>query len=79
MKTYVLCNWHPDMHAGTCISSLDAAGVAYNPAPEHALRFKTVEEAIAFRSANVSQLTYGAHKYRVHELLPDGRLVDVEP
>jgi hypothetical protein len=79
MKTYVLCNWHPEVQQGTFVCALVAGSVTYHPTPEPAVRFDTIAEAIAHRHAIADKLTWGAHKYRVHELLPDGQLVDFEP
>jgi len=43
-----------------------------------AAKFDSIQDALAVRSM-MPHLLGGTHKYRVHELLPDGSLVDVEP
>jgi hypothetical protein len=59
-----ICGSHPKM-------------VMFHPDVEHAARFGCIDEALAFRSLMDYQLG-GTEKYRVHELLPDGRFIDVE-
>jgi hypothetical protein len=79
MKTYVLCNWHSRYEKGTFVCAMVGGSITYDPTPGPAARFGSIEEALAYRRAIANQLNFGAHKYRVHELLSDGGLVDVEP
>jgi hypothetical protein len=45
---------------------------------ERAARFDTIEDARLCRSLMPHMLGGGAERYHVHELHPDGRLVDLE-
>lgn len=76
MGRYVLCKVDPQYGAAVCI-----CGGPFPPTfdidVERAARFDSIEEALIVR-AGLPHLLGGKHKYRVHEVLPDGTIVDVE-
>jgi hypothetical protein len=76
-KVYILCKQYPEVGAVTFVCGPDPRMPTFHPTPEPAARFEEMEDALLFRSLMPHQLG-GTEKYRVHELLPDGRIIDVE-
>ena len=80
MKTFVLCQQYPQMgDAIVFVCGPSPQMPTFDPTPGPAVRFGSPEDAQAFRALMPWQLGGGPKQYRVHELLPDGSVIDVEP
>ena len=76
-REYVLLSQHPRTLAVTFVGGADPRRATLYPTRLGAARFPTVAEAMTFRGQMAEQP--GAAAYHVHELLLDGRLMNVEP
>ena len=77
VREYVLLSQHPRTLAVTFVGGVDPRRPTLHPTRVGAARFPTVGEALAFRGQMANQP--GASAYHVHQLLPDGRLMNEEP
>lgn len=76
-KVYVLAKQYPEMGGAAVFVCGDPRMPTFHPTAEPAFRFEEMEDALLYRKAMPHQLG-GTEPYRVHELLPDGRIIDVE-
>jgi hypothetical protein len=74
---YVLCKEHPQYRTVTFICGPDPKTPIHAATPEEAAKFESIKHALKHRSAMPHQ-PGGTEYYRVHELRPDGRIIDVE-
>lgn len=74
---YVLCRRYPDSGKLGFIGGSSPLYRTYVPYPGMAVRFDSIEAALQWKD----ELFYEEDMiaFRVHELLPDGGVVDVEP
>jgi hypothetical protein len=77
MKQYVLGKFHPEFRGTMLIGGSHPKMPMFHPDLEYARKFGSVEEALAFRMSMDHQLG-GTDKYHVHEVQPDGGLLDLE-
>src|SRR5437660_1428218 len=77
-KEYVLLKQHPRTNVVTFVGGTDPCSAAFCPTRAGATRFPTPGEALTFRDQMARQ-PGGAGEYHVHELVQDGRLMNVEP
>jgi hypothetical protein len=77
MSKYVLCKVDPQFGVEMFVCGHPRMP-SFDRDSGRAAKFESAEEALAFRSRMDHQIG-GTDKYRVHELLPDGRIIDVEP
>lgn len=75
---YVLLSQHPRTNAVTFVGGADPRAATFWPTRAGAARFPTPGAALTFRGQMAPQ-PGGTGAYHVHELLPDGRLLNVEP
>ena len=75
---YVLLKQHPRTNAVTFVGGVAPLAATFGPARAGAARFPTPGDALAFRE-HMARQPGGTGEYHVHELLPDGRLMNVEP
>jgi hypothetical protein len=76
MKQFVLGKSYPGMKGVTCICGTGPNQIRFHPDVENAIKFGTVEEALAFRQEMGHQVG-GTDQYHVHEILPSGGLRDL--
>jgi hypothetical protein len=77
MGKYVLAKYHPEMQGHVFICGGPLAPT-FDPDVSKAATFDSIDDALLLRSG-LPHLLGGTDAYHVHEVLPDGRVVDVEP
>jgi hypothetical protein len=78
-KQYVLCKVDPQFRMVVFVGGDPRMPTFYPNDPAGAFKAESIDEALACRSLMPYQLGGGAEAYHVHELLPDGQVIDVEP
>jgi len=77
-KVYVLAKQHPHMGGAVTFVCGDPRMPSFSPVPEPASQFEEIEDALLYRAV-MPHLLGGTGAYRVHELLLNGQIIDVEP
>jgi hypothetical protein len=76
-KQCVLCKRDPQYNVVVFVGGGDPRTPTFDRDVTRAAKFESVDDALLCRSLMPHQLG-GTEKYRVHELLPDGQIIDVE-
>jgi hypothetical protein len=77
MAKYVLGKYYPQMRGHVFICG-GAMAPTFDPDVSRAFKMDSTEVALLLRSG-LPHLLGGTDAYHVHEVLPDGRVIDVEP
>jgi hypothetical protein len=76
MSQFVLAKHYPEMRTHVFICGGPMAPT-FDQDVERAAKFDTIEDALLVRQG-LPHLLGGTHMYRVHQVLPDGTVRDVE-